>query len=134
MKGHMEVWQDIDNVSKIPIFQISLNTNVHKNDEIVNRYVIKLQMDSKLLKVAKKNSLSINYSCIWWFKHLPIGTLKFVILRKSSNILVLYFNVCKQPSSLPSWEKPQQNNFNTWFVNLFRFDHRIVFRNHLNKQ
>jgi hypothetical protein len=50
----MEVWQDIDNVSKIPIFQISLNTNVHKNDEIVNKYVIKLQMDSKLLKVANK--------------------------------------------------------------------------------
>lgn len=40
---------------------------------------------------------------------LPIGALKFVILKKSSNILALYLNVCKQPSSLPSWEKPQQN-------------------------
>ena len=54
VKGPMKVWQDIDNVSKIPIFQISLNTNVHKNDEIVNKYVIILQMDSKLLKVANE--------------------------------------------------------------------------------
>jgi hypothetical protein len=31
VKGPMKVWQDIDNVKKIPIFLISLNTNVHKN-------------------------------------------------------------------------------------------------------
>jgi hypothetical protein len=59
--------------------------------------------------------------------NLPIGTLKFVILRKSPNMLtVLYFNVSKQPSSLPSSEKPHQNNFNTRFVNLFQFEHGIV--------
>ena len=54
MKGPMKVWQDIDNVKKIPIFLISLNTNVHKNDEIVNKYVIILQVDFKLLIVANQ--------------------------------------------------------------------------------
>jgi hypothetical protein len=54
VKGPMKVWQDIDNVKKIPIFLISLNTNVHKNDEIVNKYVIILQVDFKLLIVANQ--------------------------------------------------------------------------------
>jgi hypothetical protein len=54
VKGSMKVWQHIDNCNKIPIFQFSLNTNVHRNDEIVNIYIVILQMDSKQLKVANQ--------------------------------------------------------------------------------
>jgi hypothetical protein len=43
-----------ENLNKIPIFQFSLNTNVHRNDEIVYIYIVILQMDSKQLKVANK--------------------------------------------------------------------------------